>query len=138
MQKRLLKKKEPDLCHSCLQKGSLCKLLKHKLVASPHLPQHVSGTGTNVQLSEEKERERERDANLCWNPGRRKKKSEKLLHIFSGSTAIFLGMKQGTWRSKLVPKHRVIWSRWWCHVCGELIISMARVVGYIGKMIQQI
>jgi hypothetical protein len=29
-----------------------------------------------------------------------------------------------------VPKHRVIWSRWWCHVCGELI-SMARVVGYI-------
>jgi hypothetical protein len=44
---------------------SLCKLLKHKLVASPHLPQHVSGTGTNVQLSEEKERERERDANLC-------------------------------------------------------------------------
>ncbi len=64
MQKRLLKKKEPDLCHSCLQKGSLCKLLKHKLVASPHLPQHVSGTGTNVQLSEEKEREREREMQI--------------------------------------------------------------------------
>ncbi len=122
-----LQKKEPDLCHSCLKKGSLCKLLKHKLVASPHPPQHVSGTGTMSNC--QKKKERERDANLCWNPGRSKKKSENSYRHFLVPLQFF-GDETGTWRSKLVPKHRVIWSRWWCHVCGELI-SMARVVGYI-------
>jgi hypothetical protein len=66
MQKGFSKKKNQISATLVYKKAlSLCKLLKHKLVASPHLPQHVSGTGTNVQLSEEKERERERDANLC-------------------------------------------------------------------------
>jgi hypothetical protein len=59
--------------------------------------------------------------------GRRKRKSETPRDIFWFHCNF--GDETGTWRSKLVPKHRVTWSRvmscMWAH------ISMARVVGYI-------
>ncbi len=46
-------------------------------------------------------------------------KSETLRHFLLPLQ--FLGMKQGLGRSKLVPKHRMIWSRW-CHACELIII----------------
>lgn len=135
MQKGFKKKRTRDLCHSCLKKGSLCKLLKHKLVASPHPPQHVSGTGTMSNC--QKKKERERDANLCWNPGRSKKEVRKTPTHFLVPLQFF-GDETGTWRVKTSAQTQGDIGQ------GDDVMYVVSsypwhgVVGYIGIMIQQI